>query len=39
MAEKKHPVIRRDETIRSVLIGVVVIAAVFAILLSDKPLG
>ena len=39
MAEKKHPVIKRDETIRSVLIGVVVIAAVFAIFLSDKPLG
>jgi hypothetical protein len=39
VAEKKHPVIKRDETIRSVLIGVVVVAAVFAILLSDKPLG
>jgi hypothetical protein len=39
MAEKKHPVIKRDETIRSILIGVVVLAAAFAILLSDRPLG
>lgn len=36
--EKKHPTIKRDETIRSVLIGVFVLATASVILLSERPL-
>jgi len=38
MAERKHPTIKRDETIRSVLIGVFALATVSVIALSDRPL-
>ena len=38
MASKKHPVIKRDETIRSVLLGMLVLGVVAVLLLSDRPL-
>lgn len=38
MAERKHPTIKRDETIRSVLIGVFVLFTACVIALSDRAL-
>ena len=35
---RKHPVIQRDDTIRSVLLGVFVLALALAVVLSDRPL-
>ena len=38
MAERKHPVIKRDELIRSLLIGGLVLALAMVLLLSDRAL-
>lgn len=35
---RKHPVIQRDDTIRSILLGLFVLALALAVVLSDRPL-